>query len=63
MHSFDCGKRNVTYVVMIIDAGFGLDLFPDRAGQIEVFTDGVGTVVHNSYVLLKLNLLHIDNGD
>lgn len=53
LHCFDGGRRNVACVVMIIDAGIGLDLFPDRAGQIEVFTDGVGTVVHNSYVLLK----------
>ena len=63
LHSFDGGKRNVAYVVMIIDAGFELDLFRYITGQIKVFTDGVGTVVHNSYVLLKINFLHLDNGD
>jgi hypothetical protein len=53
LNSFDCGKRNVAYVVMIIDAGFELDLFPDRTGQIEIFANGVDKVFHYSYVLLK----------
>ena len=61
LHSFDGGKRNVACVVMIIDAGF--EFFPDRAGQIEIFANSVDKVFHYSYVLLKLNLLHIDNGD
>lgn len=63
LHSFDCGKRNVACVVMIIDAGFELDLFSDRAGQIEIFANSVDKVFHYSYVLLKLNFLHLDNGD
>ena len=63
LNSFDGGKRNVACVVMIIDAGFALDLFSDRAGQIEIFANSVDKVVHNSYVLLKLNFLHLDNRD